>query len=1255
LRATVVAAVVAIACWAAPAAAADPGDIGYQDQSFAGFGVSVPPSGTKPESKLWFNDGIWWADMFDTVSKKFKIFRLDTATQTWTATSTVLDDRSNTMADVLWDGSKLYVASHVFQENGSTSGFPSRLYRFSYNPSTDAYSLDTGFPVQINDVKTETLVIDKDSTGQLWATWTAGTPKTVWVNRTACLATCDDAVWGTPFQLSTNTLLPDDISSLVAFGPPGDRRIGVMWSDQDVDDTMWFAVHADGDDDLTWSAPEAAVAGANAADDHINLKSDASGRVYAATKTSLTGSSPLTYLLVRPAGGAPWVQHVFGLGTDHHTRPIVALDETNSLVHMFATQSESGGTIYEKTLPMGVADANGVDFTPGLGTPRIRDASALRMNNSTSTKQPVSAATGLVVLAANKKTDVTPAITDYWHEYDPLTGGDTTPPVLGSAGVDGSELTLAYSEPLDETSVPSGAAFTVKVNTVARTVNLVSVYGPTVVLTLASPVIFGDTVTVGYAIPGASPLQDLAGNDAASFTNASATNATLAGSIATLHPTGDGTRDAVISANGGGTTNLFAGIDDGIATPDDDLTYVQNQSNSSGAYFAQLTDMPANFGSMSSVKLDLRARTVNRVDDTTTLYAQLFAADETTPLSDEVAVAVDPGLFNWATIGNVELTGVVPGTKAGWDGAKLRLRWAWTQVDTLDVSNHLRVTVVELRAGYVNAPDSTPPVLQDAHVNGSSLTLAYDEPLDTGSVPAASAFSATVNGGARGVSGVSVAGSVVTLTLTTPAAPGDTVTVSYTVPATSPVQDQAGNDAAGFAGRAVTNDTVGGGNAVTLLPNGDGTRGATIKTSSGATTNLFAAIDEGVATPDDASTYIQADKATSGSYFALLTDMPAQFAGMSSLTVDFRARTNNRTDDNLALLAQVFAADETTPLTNEVQLAVNPGTGGWVTVSGVALTGLVPASKAVWDGARLRLRWAYTQVGTVDTSIQLRLTAVELDGTFATGGDTTPPSLQSAHVNAASLTLAYDETLDASSVPAAASFTATVGGVGRSVSGVAVGGSVVTLTLSSPVAAGETVTVSYAVPGAGPLQDLAGNDAPAFTGVAVTNDTSGGGGTVTLTPLADAYVKSSAPGTNYGGATSLQLRDGSSDGSATARTYLKFDLSGISGTITSVKLRVFVTDAGTASGGVSATGNDFSGGGAWTEGALTWSNAPAPGSVLASLPTNALGTVEITLPASAFASGGPVFSLVLAAANTNSVFVTSKEGANPPQLVVATS
>ncbi len=687
----VVVAVCGAVAVAAPAVgAADPGDIGTKGPSFAGASATVPPSGSKPESKLWFADGLWWAAMFDTASGDFRIFRLDAGTQTWADTGVAIDDRNNSIPDALWDGSKLYVASHVYSES-PRSGYPSRLYRYSYDPGTDAYTLDAGFPVQINNYRTETLVIAKDSTGQLWATWTQGNQ--VWVNRTVCSPVCSDSSWGAPFSLAVAALASDDISSVVAF----ETSVGVMWSNQ-ANNTMDFALHADADPtDTAWTT-EVALSGTGMADDHINLKADTSGRVFAATKTSKsTSSSPLNLLLVRTAGGT-WVSHVFGLKSDAHTRPIVLLDTVNSLVRMFATSGESGGTIYEKDLPLADAENGAVDFPSGKGDARVRDADALKMNNATSTKQNLDSSMGILVLATNKKTNVTPQIEDYWHHFENLGSPppDTTPPALGSQVVVSGTLTLTYDEALNESSVPAYGDYTIGLNGGAGPlVTGVAVAGSAVTLTLAAPVAFGDTVTLDYTA-GASPVEDVALNDALGLTGQAVTNSTPPpGSALTLLPNGDGAIDPVIKDQSGGTTNLYAAIDETIAAADDGTTYVRNNNKASGNYLCLLTDTPAAFASMLTLTIDVRARTTGAVDDQTTLYAQIFAADGTTPLTGEVAVAVNPGPSGWTTISGITFTGIVAGDKATWDGARLRLRWAYGQVGTAD-STQIRVTAVEV-------------------------------------------------------------------------------------------------------------------------------------------------------------------------------------------------------------------------------------------------------------------------------------------------------------------------------------------------------------------------------------------------------------------------------------------------------------------------------------------------------------------------------------------------------------------------------
>ena len=97
---------------------------------------------------------------------------------------------------------------------------------------------------------------------------------------------------------------------------------------------------------------------------------------------------------------------------------------------------------------------------------------------------------------------------------------------------------------------------------------------------------------------------------------------------------------------------------------------------------------------------------------------------------------------------------------------------------------------------------------------------------------------------------------------------------------------------------------------------------------------------------------------------------------------------------------------------------------------------------------------------------------------------------QSATVDGATLVLIFDRTLDDNvSLPTSA-FTVTVGGEPRPVSAVSVSGSTVTLTLASPVAAGETVAVDYERPD-GPdfIRDNQGAEASSFIDWSVTNNT----------------------------------------------------------------------------------------------------------------------------------------------------------------------
>ena len=128
------------------------------------------------------------------------------------------------------------------------------------------------------------------------------------------------------------------------------------------------------------------------------------------------------------------------------------------------------------------------------------------------------------------------------------------------------------------------------------------------------------------------------------------------------------------------------------------------------------------------------------------------------------------------------------------------------------------VSAVLLLCAAVLAQNSanadTPPALASATANSGTLTLTFDENLDTASEPATGAF--TVKAAPRdvaertiAVSDVSIAGSAVTLTLASAVAAIDSVTVSYADPGASndPLQDADGNRVASFTDRDASNLT----------------------------------------------------------------------------------------------------------------------------------------------------------------------------------------------------------------------------------------------------------------------------------------------------------------------------------------------------------------------------------------------------------------------------------------------------------------
>ena len=356
------------------------------------------PTASKTQSKLWFNDGAWWGILFDGISEEYHIYRYDRTQDAWKNTGVLVDARNTSRADALWEDGHLYVVSAGTE--ASLDKDSARFLRYSYDPATARYSLDKGFPVTITEGGMEAITVAKDTTGKLWATYTQGDElRRVFVTHTSGKG---DSRWVKPFVLPLRgtTVSSDDISGIVAFG----SKIGLMWGnqyDESGNSGYYFAMHEDGEPDDAWRQDNPVLEAAMA-NDHVNLKADSEGRVFATIKTRRDRidrdlDAPYSMLWVRdPEGG--WTSHVFGTVGDSHTRSLALIDEEQRRLYMFASSpSCTGGKVYYKR-----TDLDDISFEEGRGTLFMKGPEGTNVGDATSTKQNLDEVAGLLVVASDK-------------------------------------------------------------------------------------------------------------------------------------------------------------------------------------------------------------------------------------------------------------------------------------------------------------------------------------------------------------------------------------------------------------------------------------------------------------------------------------------------------------------------------------------------------------------------------------------------------------------------------------------------------------------------------------------------------------------------------------------------------------------------------------------------------------------------------------------------------------------------------------
>ncbi len=322
----------------------------------------------------------------------------------------------------------------------------------------------------------------------------------------------------------------------------------------------------------------------------------------------------------------------------------------------------------------------------------------------------------------------------------------TTAPQFSSAEVNRKWLEVIFNETL-QTAIshrPPHSAFTVTAKPLygtARTIpgaseGNVAISGSTLSVTLDGEVERGERVTVSYTPPSTNKLRGTDNNDVASFGGQPAANNTAGAPAPTFE-------SASYSYRGGGITVHFDGPFLGCAAArawrfkvdggrEQSPQVVRCGDRSVLLVLAALTQRPA----------------VEAARDVTVGYNRSIAE-----LEERSTPHFHP--------------------PRGSPGPSARLRGT----DGSAVASFTDQTVTGLKPRLASA---SPPT-----VDGRTLTLTFDEELDPGATPGPWLFHVAVNGDERYLArsgGVAIAGKTVRLTLRSPVAPGDTVTVRYAQP-----------------------------------------------------------------------------------------------------------------------------------------------------------------------------------------------------------------------------------------------------------------------------------------------------------------------------------------------------------------------------------------------------------------------------------------------------------------------------------------
>ena len=326
--------------------------------SFAYGEAGTPsPLGDTGQSRLWFQDGTWWGVFLTAATGDQRIYRLDAASNAWSDTGVIVDDRDFARMDVISDDGGVVIASAGPQPY---DGHALRIIRFSYDPSARTYRGDPNASVVITDEGVEDVTIARTDDGRLWVSYREG-------GRMAVDHSLDsDLAWRGPFV----PVVAEGEIERVAIAALGDR-VAVVWTTPH-DDMVSMAWHDTGGPEDIWAAsPGARLAGLSLGEDELSVATDPSAgseHLFVAVKTSAelaphrSQLDPQVVLVEFDIGQAP-TSYLFGRVDDQHSDPIILIDRDARELYVVAAAPKAGGALYYKRTSL-----DDIKFPTGLGT-----------------------------------------------------------------------------------------------------------------------------------------------------------------------------------------------------------------------------------------------------------------------------------------------------------------------------------------------------------------------------------------------------------------------------------------------------------------------------------------------------------------------------------------------------------------------------------------------------------------------------------------------------------------------------------------------------------------------------------------------------------------------------------------------------------------------------------------------------------------------------------------------------------------------